>query len=320
MLNFLCALSFLSGALAFCHPASITAIGYIEGDYVQIAPVETARITAITTTRGMRAREGTTLAALDDTDLTNAMAEQQARLKEAIANLSNIESGKRPEELAVIAATLASAKATAEQTASDYARKRDLFASGFATKADLDLAKANNDIATARINEISANLDVANLPARPDELIAARARISEATAALDTLMWRHSERQLKAPASGQVFDIIRHGGDMAGPQAPVIAFLPDANIKLKFYIAESERAALAPATKLRIACDGCRSFAHAHVTYIAPQAEFTPPVIFSTQARQKLSFLVEAKLDEDGLSTPFALQPGQIVDVLVDAP
>ena len=42
----------------------------------------------------------------------------------------------------------------------------------------------------------------------------------------------------------------------------------------------------------------------------SPQAEFTPPVIYSRESRDKLVFLVEAAPDR-----PRELAPGQPVDV-----
>ena len=48
------------------------------------------------------------------------------------------------------------------------------------------------------------------------------------------------------------------------------------------------------------------------MTYVSPEPEFTPPVIYSAQTRQKLVYLVEARPDGGPQS---ALQPGQIVDV-----
>ena len=58
-------------------------------------------------------------------------------------------------------------------------------------------------------------------------------------------------------------------------------------------------------------CDGCAPDLRARVSYVSPDPEFTPPVIYSLQNRQKLVYLVEARPEDD----EGALQPGQIVDV-----
>ena len=51
----------------------------------------------------------------------------------------------------------------------------------------------------------------------------------------------------------------------------------------------------------------------AQVTFISPQAEYTPPVIYSRENRSKLVFLVEARPDEPNP----ALHPGLPVEVTV---
>ena len=59
---------------------------------------------------------------------------------------------------------------------------------------------------------------------------------------------------------------------------------------------------------VKFACDGCPSGLTAKVSYISPRPEFTPPVIYSREARDRMVFLVEA--------VPSArLNPGQPVDV-----
>ncbi len=63
---------------------------------------------------------------------------------------------------------------------------------------------------------------------------------------------------------------------------------------------------------MNVACDGCGAPLAAQLTFISPQAEFTPPVIFSRESRAKLVYLVEARpRPEDAMK----LHPGQPLDV-----
>ena len=64
---------------------------------------------------------------------------------------------------------------------------------------------------------------------------------------------------------------------------------------------------------LAVQCDGCPPDLTARVTYAAPEPEFTPPVIYSLETRQKLVHLIEARPEGDDT----ALKPGQIVDVRI---
>ena len=89
--------------------------------------------------------------------------------------------------------------------------------------------------------------------------------------------------------------------------------LPDGAIKLKIYIREPLLARIAVGQRLEVHCDGCAA-TRAVISYVSPEPEFTPPVIYSLDQRQTLSYLVEARPEADGKQ---ALQPGQIVDVAI---
>jgi HlyD family secretion protein len=235
----------------------------------------------------------------------------EARLAQVEAQLANLKRGKRPEEVAVIEATLASAKAQALQAQLALQRKAELYRRSVIAKAELDQAQADYDVAQAMVAQAEANLAVAKLPARTEEIQAMEQQVKEASSSLAIARWQLDERQIVARSAGRVFDILKRQGETAGPTAPVILFLPDGAIKLRFYAPEALRQRFAPGTAVKVACDGCPAGLAARVTFLADEPEFTPPVIYSVESRQKLVYLVEAKPDPP---SP-ALQPGQIVDV-----
>jgi HlyD family secretion protein len=105
--------------------------------------------------------------------------------------------------------------------------------------------------------------------------------------------------------------VLRDAGEIAGPSAPVISFLPDGAVKLKLYVGESQFSSVQPGVKLAVNCDGCPTVSPPRSAMSRPIPEFTPPVIYSLENRQKLVFLVEARPDAGSER----LQPGQIVDV-----
>ena len=82
----------------------------------------------------------------------------------------------------------------------------------------------------------------------------------------------------------------------------------------RLYVPEASVAAIAPGTVLTVNCDGCPAGLTATVTWVATEPEFTPPVIYSLENRQKLVYMIEARP-----AGPTALKPGQIVDALLPA-
>ena len=61
-----------------------------------------------------------------------------------------------------------------------------------------------------------------------------------------------------------------------------------------------------------VTVDGVQGLFKGTVSYISPRAEYTPPVIYSRESREKLAFMVEARFDPQ---TAVKLHPGQPVDV-----
>ncbi len=311
MIGWLCSLAVVGGLLPGCDP-TIRVYGYVEGEYVAMAPLEAARIASVEVRRGDRVEPGAVVARMESDDAEIAERDATARLAQAESDLADLRRGRRPEEIDVVAATLASARATEIDALRALERRRDLFQRKVASQAELDQAQTTRDVAAARVRELEANLEVAKLPARDDIARSAEARVDQARAALANARWRLEQRTLTARAPGRIADLVRRPGEVAGPQAPVVSFLPDGAVKLKLWVPEPAFSKIALGGELPVACDGCDPGLVARVTYVSPEPEFTPPVIYSVETRAKLVHLVEARPEAGSLGR---LRPGQLVDV-----
>jgi HlyD family secretion protein len=282
----------------------------VEGEYVLIAPVATAQIDTLAVVRGDRVEAGALLVEMERRDAEIALSEATAALAQSESQLANLREGRRPEEIRVIEATLASARAQADEADRAAERQRSLAQRGAATATQAEDAATAAMVARAKLAEAEANLVVARLPARAQEIAAAEAGVEGAKAARARAEWNLGKRRLTAPAPGRVHDVIRTPGELAGPSTPVLSILPDGAVKLRLYVPETAISAIAPGSALSVHCDGCGAGLTATVTYVADAPEFTPPVIYSLENRQKLVYLIEARPD-----APDGLKPGQIVDV-----
>jgi HlyD family secretion protein len=90
---------------------------------------------------------------------------------------------------------------------------------------------------------------------------------------------------------------------------PVLSILPPGNIKVRFFVAEAMLPKIALGDAVEVTCDGCKPVT-AKVSFMARAAEYTPPVIYSLEERNKLVFMVEARTD-----APDGLRVGQPVTV-----
>ncbi len=311
MMQFLCALPLIAGLLSPCAAPPPLAVGYVEGEYVLLAPIDVAQVTSVNAKRGQHVMPGQVVAQLEDNDAQIAVHNASAALLGAEAGLADLRLGKRPEEIAVIEAQLNSAKAEEIQAQLSFDRQADLLKRGATPQSSYDAVRTALETAHANVAAQMATLSVARLPARQDQIVAAENNVKQARATLDQAKWRLAQRTLHAPAEGDINDVIRRPGEIAGPSAPVLSLLPVGATKLMVYVPETALAKLKIGDELSVRCDGCGTDTRARISYISPDPEFTPPVIYSLQRRQKLVYLVEAR-PEPGAEM---LKPGEIVDV-----
>jgi HlyD family secretion protein len=119
-------------------------------------------------------------------------------------------------------------------------------------------------------------------------------------------------KAVSAPAAGEVTETYYRPGEWVPAGAAVASLLPDNRRKLRFYVPETALAGLKPGQAVEAACDGCAQPIRASIDFIAPQAEYTPPVIYSRGSREKLVFRIEAAPAPEQAAS---LRPGLPVDV-----
>jgi HlyD family secretion protein len=301
-------------ALAACErPVERAWSGYAEGEYVYVAAPIGGALTTLAVQRGQTVARDAPLFTLDSAAERAAREEAQARAASAQAQAANADKGRRGEEIAVIEAQLAQARAQAALAASELERAQQLVAQGFLSPSRLDDARTAARQTEARVSELQASLRVARLPARSDERVAADALSAAARSALAQQQWREQQKQQRAPTDALVADTLFRVGEWVNAGQPVVALLPPGGVKARFFVPEAELGALRVGQAVRLRCDGCGDAIAARIDYIAPRAEFTPPVIYSNAQRAKLVFLVEAR--PEARDAP-RLRPGQPLDVL----
>jgi HlyD family secretion protein len=122
-----------------------------------------------------------------------------------------------------------------------------------------------------------------------------------------------SQKSQTAPAAGLVFDTLYRPGEWVAAGRPVVALLPPENVKVRAFVAEARVGAIHPGDPVRVALDGVPRALPGKVSFISPQAEYTPPVIYSQESRGKLVFMVESVFDA---AIAANLHLGQPVNVL----
>ena len=287
--------------------------GYAEAEPVYVSAPVAGRVMTMSVRAGEAVTAGQPLFELDATPELAADAEAQARAQSARSQAQDADKGRRVPEVAVTRAQLDQARAAERLVGIDLSRQQQLLGQGFVAQARVDEAAAALAQARARVAELEAALQVAQLPARDDARGAARALADAAQSSRAQTAWRVEQKRQSAPMAARVQDIFLRPGEWAAAGQPVLALLPPGQRKARFYVPQAAVGGLALDSTVNLHCDGCGAAIPARISFIAAGPEYTPPVIYSNQQRDKLVFLVEARptRPEDAER----LHPGQPLDV-----
>lgn len=127
--------------------------------------------------------------------------------------------------------------------------------------------------------------------------------------------WAYQQKTLYSPATGQVFDTFYRVGEKVAANQPVLAILTPDNIKVLFYIPEKQLSQIHLGQTIHFTCDNCKTSTKATISYISPEAEYTPPIIYSEKTRNTLVYLVRADLSPEASKQ---YHPGQPLDIYLD--
>ena len=269
--------SCLALALAACgRPESGVMQGYGEVDYIFLSSQETGVVRELLVREGDAVEAGARVFTLDPQRLEY-----------------NVETAGAQGEAAAAAVRTAQAEATLAQT--NFARSEELYRRGFYSRARYDADRAARDAANARLAQVRREAGAAQA-----QTGLAQKRLSDITG--------------EAPAAGTIEQIFHRPGEVVPAGQPIAALLTPENMKVRFFAPQALLAQLPVGANVLVSCDGvgCEQPLAATVSFVAREPQFTPPVIYSLDQREKLVFLVEARLNAPG-----PIRPGMPVDVRI---
>jgi HlyD family secretion protein len=179
-----------------------------------------------------------------------------------------------------------------------------------AEKAARDMAEAALVLSEAEYKRQSELLRRG--PASAQEYDRARSTRDQDRQRLTQAQWNFDQKKQAAPQAGLVYDTLFREGEWVAAGKPVVVLLPPQNIKVRAFVPEPRVGSIHYGDPVEVAVDGVQKPFIGKVSYISPRAEYTPPVIYSRESRQKLVFMVESVFDPQ---VSVNLHPGQPVDV-----
>jgi HlyD family secretion protein len=299
--------------LAACQPQARDSFpGYAEADYVRLAAPLGGTLAKLYLKRGDAATASAPAFVLEQQSETAAREEAEQKLQHAKEQLQNLQKGKRPDEIAALEAQHAQAQAALTLSSNEFKRISDLVAQHFNSPASLDQARATLASDQAHVRDLDAQLRLARQGSRPNEIQAAEADVRTAQAQLEQAQWKVEQKTQRVPVAADVVDLLYQQGEYVPPGAPVVTLLPPEQIKARFFVPQAVLGTLALGQQVQLACDGCGAPLAAKVSFIAREAEYTAPIIYSQENRATLVFMVEAR---PAPADARRLHPGQPLEV-----
>jgi HlyD family secretion protein len=288
--------------------------GYAEADFVKVGPTQQGLLTAVAVARGDKVNPGARLFDQDDASDRAALDQAKRQLAQAEEQLKNLQDSGKPTEIDQAKANLADAQAARDKAQTDLQRSEALLkAGGGVAQQTADQQRADLRSADAKVQAMQAALAQMQAPmGREGEIKAQGSTIEAARAAVAMVQWRIDQRHVAAPVAGIVADVLARPGETIPAGGPVISILPPENIFVRFFVPEPMLARVHRGDEVRLRCDNCPDTLTAKVSFIAPQVEYTPPVIFSEANRAKLVVMIEARPKAE---QAVLLNPGQPIAV-----
>lgn len=291
--------------------------GYVEGEYLYLAAPQAGYLKSLEAARGSRVRAGQAIFAVATDPDEQALVEAEAKAGAAREKVENLKEPRRAPEIAALEANLQAALASQRLAQTRLRQQESLARAKYVSQAALDEARSAFEQASAQVEASRQQLATyRSTLGRQAEVRGAEADVRAAAALAEQKRWVVERKAVTAPTAGEVTEIYYRPGEWVPAGAAVASVLPDERRRLRFFVPETALAAMRPGLKIEAGCDGCATSISATVDFVAAQAEYTPPVIYSRGSREKLVFRVEAVPSSEQATM---LRPGLPVDVRLAA-
>jgi HlyD family secretion protein len=278
-------------------PNTITASGTIEATDVNIAAKIPAQIVRLYIDDGTPVDSGSLIAAQDRSALDIQLRAAQAAVDQARAQLSLTQLGSRAEDITSAEQAVTQAETNRKLDADELDRTRNLLNAGAATKEQLDLEESKFRVAQSQLAQAEANLSKARHLARPEDVSSALARVNQLEASRDEVQKSIDDSYITSPLKGIVTHKVAEQGELVAGGSTVATVTDLSNVYLMIYLTEEELPHVKLGQKVDVKVDGLpkKNFSGT-VTYISPEAEFTPKDIQTKDDRVKLVFGVKVEI------------------------
>jgi HlyD family secretion protein len=250
--------------------------GRLEATLVDVAAKEPLRVQEVRAAEGDLVNPGQVVVKLDTTTLEASLAESKASVAAA------------QENVALAEATIVKQKGEIELATIEASRARKLVADSAGSQRELDVRKTKLETTKAALAEAEASLATA------------KQRVEVARANAATIQTRIEDATLKSPVTGRVLYRLAEPGEVlaAGGKALTIVNLDDLYMEIFLPSAEAANVKIGAEGRITVDYDPNRAVA-GKVSFVSPEAQFTPKQVETLSEREKLMFRVKIQLPKE---------------------
>lgn len=286
--------------------------GYIEAENIYIASPYSGRLDHLWVKQGQHVNKGNLLFNLDPNPQQFRVTQLKSELEQARNTLIDLKKPRRAQEISAIQAQIEQVAAQITLAEIRVSRFQKLYDKNASDQDTLDAAKANLQQQKDLKLQYEENLALAKLGGREDQIKAQQNQVDALTAKLEDAQWALLQKSQSAPASGLIFDTLYREGEFVINQQPVLALLSAENIKVEFFVPVKYLSQFSLGQTIHFNCEGCQENNPATISFISPEAEYLPPLVYSRENNANLVFKIRARI-----ANPFSFKPGQPVVVTI---
>jgi HlyD family secretion protein len=257
-------------------PGIASGNGRLEAKLVDVAAKEPLRVKEVLVDEGALVKPGQVVVRLDTVTLEAQLAEANAAVSAA------------RERLAVAKASITKQKSEIGLANTEVKRSQNLVAEGAGSQRELDVRETQLKTTTASLAEAKAMLQTAE-----QQVEVARANAS-------TIQTRIDDATLRSPVVGRVLYRLAEPGEVVAPGGRVLTLVNLEDVYMEIFLPSEHAARLKMGAEGRITVDyDPKRAIGGYVSFVSPEAQFTPKQVETRSERQKLMFRVKIQVPRE---------------------
>jgi HlyD family secretion protein len=292
-----------------------TLSGNIEAHESLVSFKVQGRIVELPIEEGQQVAQGALLARLEDADFKQRVKIDEASVAVRESNLALTLAGTREQEVKASHQVVLDAQADLAQKKADNDRAQRLFSKDEISAQDRDLAATALKRSEANVAAVEQRYSLAQEGSRKEDIAIARANLAQANASLGLSRINAAYTTLRAPGAGVITVRQAELGEVVSPGSPVVTLADLDHIWLRAYIAETDLGKIHWGQDANITTDTYPGKQyHGHISFISPDAEFTPKSVQTYAERVTLVYRIKIDIDNPN----HELKPGMPADAHIE--